>query len=89
MHVSLQVTFRHGTGHAATCDVTARKSAPSRSGGSKRIRRGSASKGASKSGSRADAETRVKGNARSGSRGRVKTGVRTPLERELRIEEIR
>jgi hypothetical protein len=71
--------------------MTARKSTPAgeRSGGSKRIRRGSASPGASKSGSRAKALTRRKGNARSGSRGRVRTGVPTPLERELGLEEMR
>jgi hypothetical protein len=70
--------------------MTARKSTPSgeRSGGSKRIRRGSASPGASKSGSRATAPTRRKGNARSGSRGRPRTGTSTPIERELRIDEL-
>jgi hypothetical protein len=71
--------------------MTARKSTPakSRSGGSKRVRRGSSSPGASKNASKATAPTRRKGNARSGSRGRPKTGVNTPVERELGIREMR
>lgn len=71
--------------------MSARKSSPAtnRSGGSKRVRRGSSSPGAAKSASKATAPTRRKGNARSGSRGRPKTGTSTPLERELRIDEMR
>src|SRR5205814_8711689 len=78
-------TFTTTTSRSDDGDMSPRRSTPpsERSGGSKRIRRGSASPGASKSGSRAKAPTRRKGNARSGSRGRVRTGMSTPIEREL------